>query len=137
MNDLLKDVYYNPSSPACYTGLYSVYREAKKREPGIKLSDVRSFLQEQDTYTLHKPIRRKFPRNKTIAIGIDTDWQADLCDVQKFESQNAGHKFILTVIDVLSKYGWAIPIKNKKPESVVQAFKEVLKVWKETLDLVH
>jgi hypothetical protein len=31
------------------------------------------------------------------------------------------------VIDVLSKFAWAVPVKNKKPESVVEAFKQVLK----------
>ena len=127
MEPLLHDVYYDLSSPACYSGLNSVYKQAKKHLPSIKISDVESFLQKQDTYTLHKPVRRKFPRNKTFAIGIDSDWQADLCDVQKLKKYNDGNSYILTVIDVFSKFAWAVPIKNKKPESVVEAFKKILK----------
>jgi len=127
MESVLQDVYYDLSSPACYSGVNSVYKEAKKRLSSIKISDVESFLQTQDTYTLHKPVRRKFLRNKTLASGIDSDWQADLCDVQKIRKYNDGHCYILTVIDVLSKFAWAIPIKNKKPESVVEAFKQILK----------
>ena len=75
MESLLQDVYYNLSSPACYSGLNSVYKEAKKRFPTIKISDVETFLQSQDTYTLHKSARRRFHRNKTereraVALGI-------------------------------------------------------------------
>ena len=78
---VLRQVYYDPSSPSCYAGLQPVFHQARKLLPSIKINDVKSFLQEQDVYTLHKPIRRKFPRNKTVASGIDSDWQADLCDV--------------------------------------------------------
>lgn len=126
MQSVLEDVYYGLGSPACYAGVNTVYKEAKKRLPSIKPSDVETFLQKQDTYTLHKPIRRKFARNKTFSLGIDSDWQADLCDVQNLRKYNNGMGYILTVIDVLSKFAWAVPIKNKKPESVVDAFNEIL-----------
>ena len=35
---------------------------------------------------------------------------------------NDGYKFLLTCIDVFSKYAWAIPLKNKSSKSVVAAF---------------
>ena len=41
---------------------------------------------------------------------------------------NKGYKYILTVIDVLSKYAWAIPIKDKTPSSTVIAFDKILKL---------
>ena len=127
MDSLLRDVYYNLSSPAAYGGVSAIYKEAKRRDPLIKFSDVENFLQRQDTYTLHKPIRRNFDRNRMVAVGIDSDWQADLCDVQKIQKHNDGYNYILTVIDVLSKFAWAVPIRNKKPETVAQAFDKILK----------
>ena len=78
------------------------------------------------SYTLHKQIKRKFPRNKTFAVGLDSDWQADLCDVLSLRKENDGFGYILTVIDVLSKYAWAVPVKNKKPETVAQAFQQII-----------
>jgi transposase InsO family protein len=39
---------------------------------------------------------------------------------------NGGHRYILTVIDIFSKYAWAIPVKNKDGKSVRDAFKSVL-----------
>ncbi|MCP4345347.1 MAG: DDE-type integrase/transposase/recombinase [Desulfobacterales bacterium] len=124
----MNDVYFDVANPACYTGVNPVYYETKKRFPAIKHSDVETFLHKQDTYTLHKPIRRKFNRNRFFALGIDSDWQADLCDVQKIRKYNDGFGHILTVIDVLSKFAWAVPITNKKPEAVVEAFRHILKM---------
>jgi len=62
-----------------------------------------------------------------VAAGLDTDWQADLCDMQKLKKENDGHAYILTCIDVLSKYAWAIPVQSKRPTDVVDAFTEILK----------
>ena len=33
-------------------------------------------------------------------------------------------KFLLTCIDVFSKYAWAIPLKNKNGKTVTDAFKK-------------
>lgn len=127
MQSVLNDVYYSESSPACYAGINAVLKEANKRLPSIKKKDVVDFLSRQETYTLHKPLRRRFPRNKVVAAGLDTDWQADLCDMQSLKKQNDGHTFILTCVDVLSKFAWAVPIQNKKPETVRDAFAAILK----------
>jgi hypothetical protein len=127
MNELLNDVYYNTSSPACYAGLTAVFREAKRRNKNIKKSDVVNFFYEQEVYTLHKPLLRKFSRNKTIASGKDTDWQSDLIDMQKFATKNNGYRYILGCIDVLSRFAFAKPLKTKRPEDVRDAFELILK----------
>ena len=35
---------------------------------------------------------------------------------------NKGYKYLLTVIDIFSKYGWIVPLKNKTGKSVAKAF---------------
>ena len=40
---------------------------------------------------------------------------------------NKGTKFLLSVIDIFSKYGWLIPLKDKKGESVAKALKKIFK----------
>ena len=59
------------------------------------------------------------------ANGIDEIWTADLVDMSSYSKQNKHYKYLLTVIDVFSKYGWIIPIKNKSGESVAEAFKQI------------
>jgi hypothetical protein len=109
------------------SGINAVYREAKKQLPGVTVEAVKKFLWSQDSYTLHKPIKKRFPQNRIIAAGMDTDWQADLMDLRQFQKFNKGFTMVLVVVDVLSKYLWCVPLKNKKPETVAKAFAGILK----------
>ncbi|XP_046605053.1 uncharacterized protein LOC124297783 [Neodiprion virginianus] len=43
-----------------------------------------------------------------------------------FAGQNKGYKYMLTVIDIFSKYVWAITIKSKCGDDVKQAMESVL-----------
>ena len=47
--------------------------------------------------------------------------------MQQFSKWNKGHRYLLMVIDVFSKYGWIVPLKDKKGESVTEAFKTIFK----------
>ena len=80
----------------------------------------------QDTYTLHKPIRRNFKRNRVIVGGIDQQWQMDLADMQSMQKFNDGYHYLLVCIDVFSKYAWVVPLKNKTGPSLVEALKIIL-----------
>lgn len=126
MEDLLNDVYYNLNSPACYAGVYAIYKEAKKRSKKVTYKDVREFLCRQNTYTMHKPVSRKYKTNKTISAGLDVDWQADLADMRMLKKKNSGYAYILVVIDVLSRFVWTRPIKQKTPEQVAQAMNSII-----------
>ena len=53
--------------------------------------------------------------------GIDEIWAADLVDMQAFSKFNRGVKYLLAVIDIFSKYGWLIPLKDKTGKSVAKA----------------
>ena len=39
---------------------------------------------------------------------------------------NNGFRFLLCVIDILSKYAWVVPLKDKKGVSIVDAFQKIL-----------
>jgi len=51
----------------------------------------------------------------------------DLVDMQAFSKYNNGVKYLLTVIDVLSKYGWMEPLKNKTGLEVANALEKIFK----------
>lgn len=75
---------------------------------------------------LHKPARKRFPRRPTIVKGIRDLLQADLVEMQPYSRFNRGHKYILVVIDVFSKFLWAIPVKTKTGRNVTDAMKVIL-----------
>ena len=47
--------------------------------------------------------------------------------MQQFSKWNKGYRYLLMVIDVFSKYGWIVPLKDKKGESVTEAFETIFK----------
>ncbi|XP_046750602.1 uncharacterized protein LOC124413859 [Diprion similis] len=75
---------------------------------------------------LHKPARRDYPRRRVDVRGIDETWQADLVDMITYAGQNKGYKYMLTIIDIFSKYAWAVPIKSKSGDDVTKAIESVL-----------
>ena len=83
--------------------------------------------QEKLADELHKPIKRNFTRRRVIVNGIDEAWCSDIVEMQKFSRWNAGYRYLLMVLDVFSKYGWIVPLKDKKGETVMNAFKTILK----------
>ena len=76
---------------------------------------------------LHKPITKKFKKRRVYSRGIDQIWAADLVDMQALSRENRNVKYLLTVIDVFSKYGWMIPLKDKTGKSVASALRTIFK----------
>ena len=62
-----------------------------------------------------------------MVSGIDKIWAADLADMTALNKDNEGVNFLLLVIDIFSKYGWIVPLKNKKGETVANALKTIFK----------
>ena len=76
---------------------------------------------------LHRPVKRKFKRRKAEAHRKDQIWASDLVDMHTWEKYSKGYRYLLSITDVLSKYGWMVPLKDEKGETVVSAFREVMK----------
>ena len=117
----MEAVYFDPREPGSFGGVESLRRYTSK-----SAGAVRKFLRGQDAYTLHKPIRRRFPRRRTYAKGINDLFQADLVEVGNISKYNDGYRYILTCIDVFTKRAWAVPLKNKSGVEVTSAFEKIL-----------
>ena len=114
--------YTNPALPGSFSGLSGFLKNNKELGNSTSVKRVISSL---PAYTLHKPVQFKFPRTKTIVNGIDDQWQVDLVDVSNIAGSNYNNKYILTCIDVFSKYAWAIPMLNQSADTTTKAFKEI------------
>jgi hypothetical protein len=116
----MENVYYDSTKPGSYGGVRPLVRYSSANWLSAK-----NWLATQDAYTLHKPVRKIFPRRKTYAKGIQDLFQADLADLQHLSRNNDGYRFILTCIDVFSKRAFAIPLKDKRGTSVADAFEKI------------
>ena len=122
---ILRKTYLNPDHAVGFAGAKPLVDVARVK--GVKPSTTQKWLESQLAYTLHKPAGRRFKRNRVFVNGKDEQWQADLVDVQALKKDNDGYRFLLTVIDVLSKYAWVVPLKDKTGKSLVDAFDTVFK----------
>ena len=118
----LKEIYYNPSHPAALSAPPVLAAAAK-----VPLLRTEKWLQKQKTYTLHRRARKRYPTRKYYVNAIDDQWQMDLADMNQLQSQNRGYRYILTVIDVLSRYGFARPLKTKTGNEVATAMEDIFR----------
>ena len=136
MEKTLSSIYLDPSHPASFGGVDAVYRELKEQGKNkISRKQVKEWLSQQDVYTLHKPARRHYRRSRVIVSGKDAQFQADLVDVQSLSRYNKGFKYLLTCVDIFSKYAWVIPLKTKQGQELVKAFRTILSSGRKPLKL--
>lgn len=125
LTDVAK-VYYDLSNPGGFGGITALER-ATKHLP-ISKRELTEWLKRQRTYTLHAPARKRFPTRHYQVSRRDQQWQADLVEMIPFARQgNRGYRYILVVIDILSRYAWARPLKAKTGDEIVRAFKAIFR----------
>lgn len=115
-------VYYDPSQPEGFAGAAPL----KKRFKSSKAVTVKKWLAKQPAYSLHKPMKRRFPTRKYKTSGLNDLWQMDLMEMIPYSRINGGYKYILTCIDVYSRFARAEPVKSKTGNSVAEAVKKML-----------
>ena len=69
---------------------------------------------------------KKFKRRKVYARLKDNIWAADLTEFESLSSKNKNVKYLLCIIDVFTKYAWVKPLKDKKGETVLNGFIEIV-----------
>ena len=117
----MESIYFEPSGPGSFGGVQSLSRYAR-----VPRYNARNWLKSKDAYTLHKPVRYRFPRRKTYSKGINDLLQIDLVEMQPLARYNDGYRYLLTCIDVFTKKAFAAPLKDKRGDTIVEALTEIL-----------
>ena len=123
---LLNEIYYNVNHPAGFSNASRLYYAVKGK--GIKFQVVREFLSRQRSHQLTRPNRYNYKRRSTVSRGLDHFWQADLVELAHDAYSrriNKGVNYLLTVIDVLSRHAWVVPLKTKSAQSVSRALETI------------
>ena len=129
---VLERVYYDPASAGFMAGVSAVFREARKRRPTITLTQTRDWLDRQRVYTLHRPQRHRFRRNRTTGVGLSTHIMMDTADMSRLKYHNSHYAHILFTIDVFSRQAHARALKTKRPRDVLPALRECLEQYPNT-----
>ena len=114
------DVYFDLSEPEAFTG-------ASRLQSKFPQKDVKEWLKSQPSYSLHKPLRRVFPTRKYKSSGPNDTWQLDLMEMIPYARVNKGYKYILTCLDIFSRFAQTQPVKTKQGKIVADAITKMLK----------
>ena len=127
LKNILKNIYFNPSHLSAFSGPDKLYRIVK--EDGLhnlNRSTIRQWLQNQDAYSLHTPVKHKYKRNRIVPAGLDFLWDMDLADVSNIKKYNDKIQFWLIVIDTYSRHLWLEPLEKKPHTHVIKGLKKIL-----------
>ena len=108
-----------------------LYQKTKERSLGVRRRAVRDWLKTQDTYTRCKSIVRKHKYRKTFLKDFADQVQLDLVDMGKYGSKNKGYRWILTAVEILSRYAFATPVYRKDTDNVTKFVGLLLESFKE------
>ena len=86
-----------------------------------KKTGLGTSVNEEVDLELHKPVIRKF-RLRVYVRFKDDIWVADLAEMGSLSSKNQGVQYLLSSVDVFTKYAWVKPLKDKKAKTVLLWF---------------
>ena len=69
-NRFISHVCISPGHAASFTGLDKLYRMIKNHFPAVTIKEIRKWAKSNLSYSLHKPSRRNFERNKVYGSEI-------------------------------------------------------------------
>jgi hypothetical protein len=130
---MIRKLYSDPATPSAFSTLKKLHEASKqatskKKKKEQSPGEIKAWLETQDSYTLHRPVRKRFPRNPYTVTNIGDVWEADIMDLSSLQKYNDNYKYILQVIDVFSKYLHSVPLRSKTSAAVTSAFKAMLQV---------
>jgi hypothetical protein len=124
----LRDIYYNPKTG--YQSAETLYQKALAEGLGVTRKQVKEWLKTQDTYTRYKPIVRRHQFRQTSVEYLGEQIQMDLVDMSKYRNKNKGYNWILTAVELLSRYAFTVPVLRKDTNNMTTAVTELLGQFK-------
>ena len=124
--ELLHKLYYDAE-----TGFQSkekLYKKAKEIDKKITLEMVKKFLDEQATSQVTKQVTKNKIYETIVSPSVRNNYQMDIMYLPN-PTLNKIYKYLLTCIDVYSRYAFVKPLKNKTGDEILIAFKEMIKEY--------
>ena len=119
-------LYYDPARVSAFSTLNKL-RAAAAKTKNKNVGKIKAWLEKQDAYTLHRPVKKRFARNPYSVNNVMDVWECDLVDVRALGKYNDKYVYILSVIDVFSKFLHLVPLKSKTGTAVSSAFQSIFK----------
>ena len=124
---ITKEIFYkdyvSPKSPIAFASPGLIYQYYDKQIP---LTKIQKWLKGIDAYTLHKQPKLPRPRNPTYAYFKRYQFQIDLIELGHLSESNDDVKYLLSAIDIFTRFAFVEPLKNKTAQSFMSGFKSIV-----------
>lgn len=114
--------YENPKQAGSLGGVRPLAKANK-----LSTREAQRLFQSLPSYTLHKPRRLHYPTEPVMVLSINQQCVFDLMEVSQLAKWNKKTRYLLSVNDVLSKFVWIVPLRNKSQKEVTKTFATALK----------
>ena len=121
-----KKLYTDSKFPGSFSGKKRFIKSIRSKDPSIKINDIEKALRSIDSYSLHKPLQKPKLYRRIYSKGINYQFQIDLIDMTKFENENDGYRWFITIIDIFSKKAWAFKMKRKSGKAILEVMEPFL-----------
>jgi len=92
-------LYYDPATPSEFSTLQnlrlSTGRGQKKKQTKRGFDVITAWLEKQDAYTLHRPVRKLFARNLFTVTNVMDVWECDVLGTEAYSKYNDNYRYIL------------------------------------------
>jgi len=107
---------------SCLCRIFSRPRRRRRLLINNSVEFIRVWLEKQDAYTLHRPVRKCFVRKPYTVTNVLVVWDCNLLDIKVHAKCNVNFKNILSLRNIFSKFLYMKPIESKSGTTVASAF---------------
>ena len=123
--------YHTPGHPTAFSSPDTV-----AKFHGISKEKAKRFLQESDTYVLHREYKRPHTFNPYYIYERRKLIQGDLIEIRELKGENDGINYLLLLIDVFTRKIWVYPLKRKTGADVSSVFRQWIDILDQTPETI-
>ena len=123
ISEVVKREYSDPKIGM--VGRDKLFERLSKLYIGISRRQIAEVLRDIPAHTLTQPVFTKRVTKPIVVLKKDIQWQMDLIDMAKYETENKGYKYALNIIDLFTKQLISIPLKNKEGSTIARELQKI------------
>ena len=122
----LQEIYYDTRHPASFSSIEKLYNYIKfNSNKKISRKDIKIWLSKQESYTAHRPVRRRFKRPRVLAFYKNYQWDTDTANMTKYKKQNDGYGYFAVFIDIFTRFLYTQAMKSLTGHEMVTVMEKI------------
>jgi hypothetical protein len=109
-------------------GIHRLFDHMNQKYYNIRRDDIEEFISRSETAQMHQHNKRKSETRPIVVSRKEAHYQFDLIEMKDYRGYNNQVKYLLTGLDLFSKFAQVRPLTTKKGYKVIPAIEDILNV---------